>query len=1000
MRSHSLALYSTFAIALASPAPAQESKPAPLPGMAYDAPFFPGATYNPEIPTPGAILGYRLGDKAASPAEIEAVIKAIAEKSNRIKLFEYARTFEGRPLHYLVVSSPETISRLDAVKADIAKFADPRSVSVGEGDALADKLPLVAWMAYTIHGDEMSGSDGALSLLYHLAACTDAETTDLLKDLIVIIDPLMNPDGRDRTVTLIRQRRAARPDVDDQSIPHAELWPSGRMNHYLFDMNRDWIFGTQPESRGRIAAAGAWNPQYFMESHEMGAQDTFLFMPAREPINYNYPEHGHKWGVEIQKDHAAAFDALGWRYYSGEWNESWYPGYSSTWGALRGSIEQLYEMEGILTDAVRRPEGTLVSYRESVHHQVVSSWANLKSLSTNRVAIMKDYLASKRNNVAESGRFAKRLFAFPPTANAGRTRRLLDLLLLQGFEVFEAREAFKGSGVDRLGNEVKDQQLPKGTLLVSARQPLGNLVAAMLEFDPKFKNEFLVEERRELLRFDQSRLYDTTAWNVPMLFDAQAYELAMPMPANVERVATLPAANAAGPATKDEGKHPVAWLVDGKDDNSVTLAARLMEKGAWVRYAEKPIRLDGVDHARGSILIVAKDNPNFQGSLEDTLRAVADEANITFTPVASGLGPGDLPDLGGGFFQLLQPPKIAVLAQSPISSYGYGEVWFLLDQTFKLRFASLEFASLGGVDLRRYNTLIVPTGAHDDDLKPFLPALKDWVSQGGTLIAMESSAEVFAKEGGIGSSRLLPDVLGKLDDYRMAAIRQWEALSDAPTTEDVYSRQPPERLDYPWNLDEGDKPSDEELKRRDAWRQIFSPQGAVVAGRVDDRSWLTAGCDSMLPLLYAGKTVLMAPTGVQAPVRMGVFVAAAEKPKPATEPRESEKPAKAKAAPDAGKADSNDDKGDQDADKPKPLGWRVAPKGHDMILRMSGLLWPEAADRIANSAYVTREQIGKGQIILFAANPSTRAATLGTQRILSNAIVLGPGLGTRATITP
>lgn len=990
----SLALSSILALSLASPAPAQESKPAPLPGMTYDAPFFSNANYNPEIPTPGAILGYRLGDKAASPAEIETVIKAIAAKSDRMKLFEYARTFEGRPLHYLVVSSPETIARLDAAKADLAKFADPRSVSVGEGDAMAEKLPLVAWMAYSIHGDEMSGSDASLSVLYHLAACTDAETTDLLKNLIVIIDPLMNPDGRDRAVTLIRQRRATRPDVDDQSILHSELWPSGRMNHYLFDMNRDWIFGTQPESRGRIAAAGPWNPQYFMESHEMGAQDTFLFMPAREPINYNYPEHGNKWGVEIQKDHAAAFDALGWRYYSGEWNESWYPGYSSTWGALRGSIEQLYEMEGILTDAVRRPEGTLVTYRESVHHQVVSSWANLKSLSKNRAAIMKDYLASKRKNVAEDGRFAKRLFAFPPTANAGRTRRLLDLFLLQGFEVFEAKEPFKGSGVDRLGNQVKDQELPKGTILVSARQPLGNLVAAMLEFDPRFKNEFLVEERRELLRFDQSRLYDTTAWNIPMLFDVEAFELAMGMPAEVKRVETLPAESSASPKAKDQAQQPVAWIIDGKDDGSVTVAARLMEKGVWVRYAEKPVRFDGMNHARGSILVICKDNPSFQGSLEATVRDAANGASVACTPVASGLGPGDLPDLGGGFFQLLQPPRIAVLAQSPISPYGYGEVWYLLDQTLKLRFASLEFTGLGGVDLRRYNTLVIPGGAHDDDLKSFLPALKDWVSQGGTLIAMESSAEVFAKEGGIGSTRLLPDVLGKLDDYRMASIREWEALNDAPTNEDVYSRKPPERLDYPWNVDEGDKPSDEELKRRDAWRQIFSPQGAVVAGRVDDRSWLTAGCDAMLPLLYGGKTVLMAPTGVQAPVRLGVFVTAADTPKPAAKSKEPGSDVKKSAASPDEKTDDKDD------DKPKPIGWRVAPRGHEMVLRMSGLLWSEAADRIANSAYVTREQIGKGQIILFAADPSTRAATLGTQRVLSNAIVFGPGLGARAAIIP
>ncbi len=985
MLSLAAAAVSTPFVAFAQPAPS------PIAGLAYDAPFFPGATYDANIPTPDAVLGYRLGDKAASPAEIEAFIRAIAAKSNRVKLFEYAKSHEGRPLHYLVISSPETIANLDKVKGDIAKFADPRKVSASEGDALAEKLPLVAWMAYCIHGDEMSSSDGALSIIYHLAASKDADVLEMLKNLVIVVDPLMNPDGRDRSVTLIRQRRTNQPDVDDQSILHSQLWPSGRMNHYLFDMNRDWIFGTQPETRGRIAAANEWNPQYFMESHEMGSQDTFLFMPAREPINYNYPEHAHKWGVEIQKDHAAAFDALGWRYYSGEWNESWYPGYSSTWGALRGSIEQLYEMANIHTDAVRRPEGTLVSYRESVHHQIVSSWANLSSLSMNRVAIMKDYVAAKRKNVAADGRFAKRLFAFPPSANIGRTRRFMDLALLQGFEVFETTGAFKGSGVDRLGTTVADREFPAGSLLISTRQPLGNLVAAMLEFDPRFKDEFLQEERRELLRFGNSRLYDTTAWNIPMLFDIDACELSMDMPGGVKRIEKLPTlATLDAESVKSD---PIAWIANGDDDRTVSLAARLMERGIWVRAAEKHFAFDGAAHSRGSIVIVAKDNTLPRAELEAAVTKAAGELAVPITRVSSGLGAGDLPDLGGNHFQLLQQPRVAVLAQSPISSYAYGETWYLLDHTLGMRATSIDFGSLGGLDLRRYNTLIIPDGAGSDDLKPHVEAIRAWVEQGGTLIAVESSAHAFAAEGGIGSTRLLPDVLGKLDEYRLAVIRDWEGLSSSPKGESVYARTPPEKVEYPWTVDEGDKASDEELKRRDQWRRIFAPQGAVVAGRVDDRHWLTAGCGSVLPVLYGGRTVLMAPTGVQSPIRIGTFVVAPEKPVAST----------SAAAPMHPVAKSDgESKSAEKKDEPKtpPPGWRIAPKGHEMVLRMSGLLWPEAADRIANSSYVTRESVGNGQIILFASSPTTRAATLGSQRVLSNAIVYGPGLGARASVKP
>src|SRR5580700_6180706 len=264
-------------------------QPSPLPGLTYPAPFFPNATYDANVPSPDSVLGFPVGSKPATHAQIEAVFKAIAAKSPRCQLFEYGKTHEGRALYYMVIASEVNIGRLEALKGDLAKLADPRKVSKEEGDHLASTLPAVAWMAYCIHGSEMSGSDASLAVAYYLAAGTTPEVKDLLDNLIVIIDPLMNPDGRDRTLIMQAQNRTVQPNVDDQSLLHSGVWPSGRMNHYLFDMNRDWIFATQPETRGRLKAVNEWNPHYFMESHEMGSQDTFLFLPAREAINLNQP---------------------------------------------------------------------------------------------------------------------------------------------------------------------------------------------------------------------------------------------------------------------------------------------------------------------------------------------------------------------------------------------------------------------------------------------------------------------------------------------------------------------------------------------------------------------------------------------------------------------------------------------------------------------------------------------------------------------------------------
>jgi hypothetical protein len=519
--------------------PVPATPPAPLPGLKYDADFFPGAHHDAKVPTPDSILGFRTGDKAASHAQVEAVIKAIADKSPRVKLFEYATSHEGRKLYYLAVSSEDNIKRLDQIKADAGKLADPRKLSQADADKITDQLPAIAWMAYSIHGNEMSGVDAALALLWHLASSTDDDVKQLLKDEVILIDPLMNPDGRDRCITTINQNRTAQPAVDEQSIIHSETWPGGRTNHYLFDMNRDWIWCTQPETRGRVKAIGEWNPHYIVESHEQDPLDTFLFMPPRAPINPHIPVTLEKWSKIFGDDQGKAFDAFGWRYYTGEWNEEWYPGYTGSWGALRGAIDNLYEQARLITDAVRRPEGTLEPYREAVHKQLVSSLANLKTLQAHRKEVITDFANERRDVVSDKSTYATRIFVLiGGRANGGRWAHLKDLLALQGIEAYQLDDDLKAGGHDWLGRVLKDQTIPKGSIVIPTKQPLGRLAAALLELDPHMTPDFLKDERRELLRFGQSRLYDITGWNTSMMFGIEIQEFDAALPANA-KLATI-----------------------------------------------------------------------------------------------------------------------------------------------------------------------------------------------------------------------------------------------------------------------------------------------------------------------------------------------------------------------------------------------------------------------------------------------------------------------------
>jgi len=616
--------------------------------------------------------------------------------------------------------------------------------------------------------------------------------------------------------------------------------------------------------------------------------------------------------------------------------------------------------------------------------------ANLTFLAKNRQEVLADFVAEKRKCVGPGATIPARTYAIAASGNKARLRRFLDLMTTEGFEVRVAGRAFKASGTDRLGRETRDHDFPVGTLLVPARQPLARLLQAMLEFDPRMSPQFLTDERRDLLRFGHTRIYDTTGWSLSMLFDVEAFELAGDPPAAADAQplqqappATGAGAGAAPPPALTNAATTVAFVIDGADDASIAAAGRLMERGVWVRVADKPFQFDAQDFPHGSLLVTRKDNTNFDGDLAAVVRQVCEELQTTAIGVHTGWGPGDLPDLGGEHFVLLHAPRIAIVGREPIRPYGYGEAWYLIDHVLGLRASYIDAHDLGRADLRRYNVLVIPEGGAAV-LKDNMDMLRSWTTSGGTLVAVGSSAAAFAKEkDGVGGTRQLGDVLGKMDDYRQAIVREWEGRRATPDPNQVWSFLPPSEVVYPWLIGAGgDKPNDDELKRQDAWRDIFMPQGTLVAGRVDDRSWLTGGCGDYVPVLYSSDTVLLAPPTVQVPVRLGVFNPATARPEPA-------KPDTAK------KSDKKEDK----KEKPAP-GWSIAPPGYEMRLRMSGLLWPEAANRLANAAYVTRESIGSGQIILFASDPTFRAAALGTMRIFANAVVCGPGMGASQPIEP
>ena len=909
--------------------------------------------YQNVVSNPETILGFEVGARVASPAQITKAIKIWADQSDRIKVIEYARSHEGRPLHAVFISSPDNLSKLDGIKAKIASLSDARSLGDDKASEIINDLPAIAWMAYSIHGNETSGADAALASIFHLIASVEKDVESMLDNMIVIIDPLMNPDGRDRFVKSLEQYRGAAPNIDDQSLLHTGDWPYGRTNHYFFDLNRDFFFLTQPETRGRVALINQWRPQLMIDGHEMGPQDTFLMGPPRQPLNANIDSDLQKWATIFSREQGAAFDSLGWRYYTGEWFENLYPGYSN-YSEYRGSMHILYEQSRIAEDGVRRPEGTVQTYKEGVHHQFVSTMANLNTLAKHSKEMYSDFWDGRKYNVSDKSIFADRTYVVLANNNEGRMLTLVDRLQAQDVELFTNNKEIKiDKALLQSGEMKKDFTIPPGSLIIPNRQPEAPLIAAIMEFDAELKKSVLIEERQKTLKNGSSIMYDTTAWNLTMMYGLPAVTV------NQEIKNWLsPWKTEAADIKVDSNAN--AWSVDGNDDRSVAFAARLMEQGLNVRITNKSTTFSDKEISRGSIFVTRMDNPG-NVDLYKIILSEASNLGIKITSTSSGYGEGNLPDWGGRHFKLLTKPQVAILSQSGFSSYDVGVSWWSIDHHLGIRHSQIDASLIRRGDLRRYNTIIIPNGYRSIG-ESERDILSDWVKQGGTIVANGNSAGRFASENGIGSVRKITDTFGKRQDYDIAIQREWLADVDDVDTSATLSNIAPTDLKFPW-ASAAKALSKDELVKRDKWQSLFMPSGAMVAGRVDTSHWLSFGSTDMLPLLYADQPVLMTDGQADAVIRVGNY------------------------------------RRNFGVKESQTLNWSTLPAGQDITIRMSGLVWPEAAQRIANSAYLTRERVGKGQIILFSGQPNFRGSTLGTNRFWLNAVVYGAGLGTSANVS-
>jgi hypothetical protein len=705
--------------------------------------FFPQGTYEAAIPTPASFLGYQIGERFTFHSRMKAYLEAVAAASDRVTIRSYGTSYEGRELLLVTVSSPANLARLEDIRGNMARLADPRGSTDAQLQGIVENSPTVAWLSYNVHGNESSCTEAAMQVVYQLAAGTDPVTRRILDECVVMIDPLVNPDGRDRYVASITKRLGHQPDPDSEAWEHGEDSPGGRVNHYLFDLNRDWAWMTQQETRQRIKEYLRWNPVVLADFHEMGGTSYFFF-PADKPIHDTYPESVRKWQRIYGEGNAAAFDRFGWSYYTRQSFDMYYPAYGDSWPSMMGAIGMTYEQGGGggVGVVVKQSDGTTHSLRARAHGHFTTSMATLRTTAERRRERMADFLGFFRAAL-DMGKGPVKAYALVPDHDGTNLENLATLLAAQGIEVDRVTSAFKARIAQAYGNTTvpASRDFPEGTLLVATGQPKGVAVKMLLEPRPALED---------------TSFYDLSAWSLPLVYGVEAWGLAEIPRAGQQRW-TGPAARSGGGVSGERGAYSYAFPYSGFQ--TLMAVNDLLNQDLRVHVANKAFTSGGREFPRGTFLLPRYRNPE---DLYDRLEGVMKAHGVTAYAVSSGLvEEGD--DLGWSSYTRLEKPRIAVAGGFGLSSFG--EVWFFLDQRYPcFDYTIVDVERLGSLDLEDYNVLILPSDGNGRRYTTWfgeagLARLQTWLRAGGVIIGFEGGA-TFTTQGVAGLTSVTTQTVG------------------------------------------------------------------------------------------------------------------------------------------------------------------------------------------------------------------------------------------------
>jgi hypothetical protein len=695
--------------------------------------YWPGTAYDPAVPTMRKVLGYDAGDRISTHANVGKYFEALAAaEPSRMKLFEYGKTWEGRKLIYAVIGNPENIRRISEVKSGLSQLADSRKTNDAAAKTRISNLPVVVWLAYGVHGNEISSTDAGLMTAYHLlAARNDKMISAILAKELIVIDPIQNPDGRDRFIHSFEMGEGLEPDPSPLAAEHTEPWPGGRTNHYFFDMNRDWVAITQPETKGRIAAMLEWHPQVVVDLHEMGTDASYYFAPPSDPYNPNMTKWQKDYQYDVGKGNAKWFDQFGFSYFTHDTYDAWYPGYGDSWPVYLGAIAMTYENGSTRGLIVNRPNGLTVTYRDTVRRHFVASIATCETSATNHDSLMQQFYDYGKTAVEEGIKGPVHEYVLPRRGNVTAVDKLAQLLVEQGVEVSRATQQFSLEGKD----------YPAGSYIVPMAQPGKRRITNLLDPSVSMDEKFLKNEDDRRARRLSSEIYDVTAWNVPLQFNIEAIAAAAAVPSGLTPVkfGDIPPGKVTG------GKASVAYVVPWGTTAAARVLTGALRDNLRVYGYDKAFVQNGRTFPAGTLIVPVKENPE---RVHDTMTKLAAEHSAEVLAVNSSWV-DDGPNFGSRYAPFIKRPAIALAWDRPTNAGSAGQTRFVLERQFNYPVTPIRTQQLSGAELDKFQVLILPDAAAGEGYADILGVgglarLKQWVADGGTVIGLGSAVQFLA----------------------------------------------------------------------------------------------------------------------------------------------------------------------------------------------------------------------------------------------------------------